>query len=218
MYIIDYYNIINIINIIIMKTLLSLKPLIANPLEIYKYNKVILNDSMADDIYMPNILKYIYKIFYNKVNNRYLKSFKYFIKICENIEYPFIQYWDFRLIFFLSFVINQDKYYKNIKKLVIYIIKKYKSLEIYTSENDNDNNILFYFNPTNMLSTKMSFKIYKYLLSLNIYYAKYNTYYETPPYEIILNNRNKKDLLIIKIQNQQEIWRNRRLFILLCIL
>ena len=48
-------------------------------------------------------------------------------------------------------------------------------------------------------------------------YKRYNTYFETP-YNIKLDNKIKNDLLIIKIQNQQDIWRCRRLFILLCIL
>ena len=97
---------------------------------------------------------------------------------------------------------------------IIYIIKKYKSLEIYSSA---DTNILNFFNLPLFGNTKLSLKIYKYLLSLNIYYTKCNTYYPRRTYRILsmINNTN---LILNKINNQQEIWRKRRLFILLCIL
>ena len=195
-----------------MLTLLSLKPLLINPLQIYKYEKVILNDSMYDIVPVNvnfTIFKYLYLII-KKDNKKYLKSFKYFITICENIEFHFTNFYDYTLIEIIIFIICRvnklvNVYNKNLKKILIYIIKKYKSLEYYST---NNMNILFIYS---LNTKKICLKIYKYLLSLNIYYKKYNTYYETP-YNNTMENK------LIKIKQQQEIWRSRKVFILLCIL
>ena len=71
-----------------MKTLLSLYPIIKNPLEIYKYDKVILNKSMYScntNICITDINLYltlIFRTYYMEKNTEYFNSFKYFIKIC----------------------------------------------------------------------------------------------------------------------------------------
>ena len=204
-----------------MKTLLLFEPfLIKNPLKIYKYTKVILNDLLFDKCTCERSMFFLYlkKIFY-EYNIQYLKSFKYFIQICENIDFQFQNMYNYTILHLISIILKHYstilfdyQYNKNTKKILIYLIKKYKSLEIYSKY---DSNILYHFNRPVYNNNKLIIKIYKYLLSLNIYYTKYNTYYEIPIYNIILN---KKYLLIIKIKNQQEIWRKRRLFILLCIL
>jgi hypothetical protein len=206
-----------------MKTLLFFGPLlIKNPLEIYKYNKVILNDSMVNHGVFRHTKFFLYlKQIFKSYNIKYLKSFKYFIKICDNIDFQFKNIYNHTILGLISlilryYIINYNKYNKNTKKTLIYLIKKFKSLEIYSI---NDYNILNYFNLAGKYY-KIHYKIYKYILSLNIYYTKYNTYYETkisPPNQYIYTKINL-ELLIMKIKNKQEIWRSRRLFILLCIL
>ena len=143
-----------------MKTLSSLIPVIENPLEIYKYDKVILNESFQSD---GSLWSYLRKIFVN-YDKQSLKSFKYFIKICKNIEFQFKNMYNNTIIVCINYIIHENnknnKNYKNYKKILIYLINKYKNLEIYSFSREN---ILFYLNPlTNNDYSKLSFELYKY--------------------------------------------------------
>jgi hypothetical protein len=198
-----------------METLDSLEPLMKNPLEIYKYNKVILNNSMSFPISckygkISHMNFYLIKIF-NKYNKEYFDSFKYFIKICANIKYQFKNYYDYKLFLFINYiVINLDHLDYSYKNILIYLIKEYRFIAIHKIWGEQ---FMYKLTPI-IYYNRLNCKLYKYILSFNIYYKKYNT----PPYNIILWENTKNNLLFIKIQNQQEIWRCRRLFILLCIL
>jgi hypothetical protein len=143
-----------------MKILSSLIKVIENPLKIYKYDKVILNNSFQSH---DSLWSYLKKIFVN-YDKQYLKSFKYFIKICENNDFLFINGYNNTIIVFINYIIQQNnknyiKYYKNYKKILIYLINKYKNLEIYSLLHTN---ILFYLNPAINHYSKLNFKLYKY--------------------------------------------------------
>ena len=206
-----------------MKILLSLKPLIENPFDIYNYDKVIMNPMYCGgQIFQPkkcDMYVYLLQIFpedINRLNKKYLKSFKYFIKICDNIDYQFIKQNHCTLLLLTYFFIAKYINYESIiKKIVISIIKKHKYFEIYYM---SFYNYLHYFNPVHIINTKMGIKLYKYILSLNIYYTKYNTYYFTPTNFINIYKKNKNINNLIKINTQHKIWQHKRLFILLCIL
>ena len=146
-----------------MKTLFSLIQLIENPLEIYKYDKVILNNSMYEDTGFSNTSLYSYlKKIFTKYNKQYFTSFKYFIKICENIEFQFKDAYDYTIILFINIIIydyNYD-YNKNYKKILIYLIKNYKFIKIYYTFLHL--NIICKLNPTNNYYSKLNFKLYKY--------------------------------------------------------
>jgi hypothetical protein len=200
-----------------MKKLKSLKVLIKNPKKIYKYDKVILNNQMCvDNKFSNDIYSYLNKIFGPNLSNLktlYLKSFKYFIKICENIEFQFVNNFNYTFIYFLSNYLD-SKYNKKIKHLFIYIIKKYKLYELYTISNYNMCN---YISPNMKIRKQLSYEVFKYFISFNIYFNKNNTYYEYP---VIINSNGfdtKYDLLLLKTKKNQDIWRKRRLFILLCL-
>jgi hypothetical protein len=142
-----------------MKTLSSLIQVIENPLEIYKYDKIILNNSFQND---GSFWSYLKKIFVN-YDKQYLKSFKYFIKICENNDFLFINGYNNTIIVFINYIIQQNnknyiKYYKNYKKILIYLINKYKNLEIYSFSHHN---IVFYLNPAINHYSKLNFELYK---------------------------------------------------------
>ena len=129
------------------------------------------------------------------------------------------------LIYIIRSVAILFEYNHMIKKLLIYLIKKYVYLEL---QSGYYNVLLFYCNPfkyyldSNRLPSsqdKICLKLYKYLISLNIYYFEDDIFYNDIFNKILYNNSDKyENILIIKIKNQQEIWRQRRLFILLCIL
>jgi hypothetical protein len=97
-----------------MKALLSLDLLIQNPLEIYNYDKVLLNDTMWDigSNERNKITNYIWKIF-EVYNEQYLKSFKYFIKICVNLEFQFTYFYNYTILHFIITTII-IRYYDNL--------------------------------------------------------------------------------------------------------
>ena len=150
-----------------MKTLISLIKVIENPLEIYKYDKVILNDSMLNKegynyLYCNNNLYLYLKKIFTKYNKQYLNSFKYFIKICENIEFQFKNALDYTIIFFITSILSNYNidYNKNYKKILIYVINKCKFLEIYTLFGFN---IIREVNPViNNNYSKLNYRLYKY--------------------------------------------------------